>query len=99
VVSHYSLGFACSPTSIQDIQGMVGVHKDRRRSLASLLYLQEVMLIGLQWLWGEQVWSLEDDLLQIFLVGQFESMVDDGLIIEYLIGFFSRVGEDDSFGV
>lgn len=57
------------------------------------------MLIGLQWLWGEQVWSLEDDLLQIFLVGQFESMVDDGLIIEYLIGFFSRVGEDDSFGV
>lgn len=26
-------------------------------------------------------------------------MVDDGLIIEYLIGFFSRVGKDDCFGV
>jgi hypothetical protein len=41
---------------------------------------------------------LEDYFLYIFLIGQFESMVDDGLIIQHLIGLFPGVGEDDGLG-
>lgn len=78
---------------------MVGAHKNGGCSAASFLHFQEVMLIGLQWFGREQVWSLEDDLLYILLVGQFESMVDDGLVVEHLIRFFSCVGQDDCFGV
>lgn len=33
----------------------------------------------------------------MLLFGQFKSMVNDSLIIEDLIGFFSSISEDDCF--
>lgn len=66
----------------------------------------EVELIDLKWLRMEQIGPLQNNLRQLLFMSQFQTMVHDLLVIEYLVWFLAsvgqnnglRVGVDDSIG-